>query len=100
MGIKVTQRLVSLVITVMLLALPLHLFGAESDGEERVLITSGSKWEELAAYSRAAVDGDWIFLSGTVGFDPEDGQSRQTSINRWTTYSAMTVVRRREKANK
>jgi len=47
-------------------------FASESDGNERQLISSGSKWEELAAYSRAVVDGDWIFVSGTVGFDPED----------------------------
>jgi|GEM_PF-196449 len=37
----------------------------------RTLISSGSKWEDLAAYSRAVVDGDWIFVSGTVGFDSE-----------------------------
>lgn len=38
----------------------------------RQLIKSGSKWEELAAYSRAVVVGDWIFVSGTVGFNPKD----------------------------
>ena len=59
-------------VTMVLLGLPQHIFGAEADGQERTLISSGSKWEELAAYSRAVVDGDWIFLSGTVGFNPED----------------------------
>ena len=39
----------------------------------RQLISSGSKYEEMAAYSRAVVDGDWIFVSGTVGFDPKTG---------------------------
>jgi len=39
----------------------------------RQLISSGSKWEKMAAYSRAVVDGKWIFVSGTVGFDPETG---------------------------
>jgi len=39
---------------------------------QRWTITSGSKWEDMAAYSRAVVDGRWIFLSGTVGFNPED----------------------------
>ena len=34
---------------------------------ERTLISSGSKWEALAGYSRAVVQGDWIFVSGTVG---------------------------------
>lgn len=68
-----TQRLVSLLVFTMQFALPLQVSGAESDGEERTLISSGSKWEEMAAYSRAVVDGDWIFLSGTVGFDRKDG---------------------------
>ncbi len=60
------------IVTMVLLGLPQHIFCAEADGQERTLISSGSKWEELAAYSRAVVDGDWIFLSGTVGFNPED----------------------------
>jgi enamine deaminase RidA (YjgF/YER057c/UK114 family) len=32
-------------------------------------ISSGSEFEELAGYSRAVVDGEWIFVSGTTGFD-------------------------------
>ena len=35
----------------------------------RRLISSGSTFEAQAAYSRAVVDGDWIFVSGTTGFD-------------------------------
>jgi enamine deaminase RidA (YjgF/YER057c/UK114 family) len=35
----------------------------------KTLITSGSPFEEQIAYSRAVVDGDWIFVSGTTGFD-------------------------------
>ena len=33
----------------------------------RTFIQSGSRWEELAGYSRAVVDGDWIFVSCTLG---------------------------------
>ena len=36
---------------------------------KRTLISSGSPFEEQIAYSRAVVQGDWIFVSGTTGFD-------------------------------
>ena len=35
----------------------------------RRLISSGSTFEADIGYSRAVVDGDWIFVSGTTGFD-------------------------------
>ena len=35
----------------------------------RQLIGSGSTFEQEIGYSRAVVDGDWIFVSGTTGFD-------------------------------
>jgi enamine deaminase RidA (YjgF/YER057c/UK114 family) len=35
----------------------------------RRLISSGSRFEGEAGYSRAVVDGDWIFVAGTTGFD-------------------------------
>jgi enamine deaminase RidA (YjgF/YER057c/UK114 family) len=35
----------------------------------RRLISSGSVFEERMGYSRAVVDGEWIFVSGTTGFD-------------------------------
>ena len=35
----------------------------------RRLISSGSSFEEQIGYSRAVVDGDWVFVSGTTGFD-------------------------------
>jgi enamine deaminase RidA (YjgF/YER057c/UK114 family) len=40
----------------------------------RQFIASGSKWEALAGYSRAVVDGRWVFVSGTVGADPATGR--------------------------
>ncbi len=35
----------------------------------RQLISSGSIFEQQIGYSRAVVDGDWVFVSGTTGFD-------------------------------
>lgn len=35
----------------------------------RRLITSGSRFEAEIGYSRAVVDGEWIFVSGTTGYD-------------------------------
>jgi len=36
---------------------------------DRRLISSGSSFERDIAYSRAVVQGDWVFVSGTTGFD-------------------------------
>jgi enamine deaminase RidA (YjgF/YER057c/UK114 family) len=55
----------------------------------RRLISSGSPFEAEAGFSRAVVDGDWIFVAGTTGFDyaamtiAEDPaeQTRQTIRN-------------------
>lgn len=35
----------------------------------RQLISSGSTFEREIGYSRAVVEGEWIFVSGTTGFD-------------------------------
>jgi enamine deaminase RidA (YjgF/YER057c/UK114 family) len=35
----------------------------------RQRISSGSTFEAQIGYSRAVVDGDWVFVSGTTGFD-------------------------------
>ena len=43
---------------------------------ERRLISSGSTFEKTMGYSRAVVDGDWIHVSGTTGYD----------------YASMTIV--------
>lgn len=55
----------------------------------RKLISSGSDMEARYGYSRAVVDGDWIFVAGTTGFDYAAGtisddaaeQTRQTFAN-------------------
>lgn len=35
----------------------------------RMLISTGSPFEEMAGYSRAVVEGNWCFVSGTTGYD-------------------------------
>jgi enamine deaminase RidA (YjgF/YER057c/UK114 family) len=35
----------------------------------RRLISSGSPFERTAGYSRAVVEGEWVFVAGTTGFD-------------------------------
>lgn len=55
----------------------------------RRVITSGSPFEEQIGYARAVVQGDWIFVSGTTGFDyvtmtiPDgvEAQARQCLVN-------------------
>lgn len=36
---------------------------------DRKLISSGSRFEAEIGYSRAVVQGDWVFVAGTTGFD-------------------------------
>ena len=37
----------------------------------RTLISSGSPFEAQVGYSRAVVDGDWCWVAGSTGYDPE-----------------------------
>jgi enamine deaminase RidA (YjgF/YER057c/UK114 family) len=46
----------------------------------RRLISSGSSFEREIGFSRAVVDGDWIFVSGTTGFDYEAMQISEDLI--------------------
>ena len=39
---------------------------------KRKLISTGSTFEEKIGYSRAVVQGDWIFVSGTTGYNYDD----------------------------
>ncbi len=53
---------------------------------ERRLISSGSPFEKNFGYSRAVVDGDFVFISGTTGYDyatmtmPEDVAEQARNI--------------------
>ena len=39
---------------------------------ERQRISQGSEFERAVGYSRAVVDGRWVFVAGTTGFDYSD----------------------------
>jgi enamine deaminase RidA (YjgF/YER057c/UK114 family) len=55
----------------------------------RRLISSGSTFESQIGYSRAVVSGDWVFVSGTTGYDYStmtisddvEQQTRQALLN-------------------
>ncbi|MGB3623294.1 RidA family protein [Ketobacter sp. MCCC 1A13808] len=40
----------------------------------RKLISSGSEFESKMGYSRAVVDGDYVFVSGTTGYNYQEGR--------------------------
>lgn len=47
----------------------------------RKLVSSGSPFEKIAGYSRAVIDGEFIFISGTAGYvagetDPDDAAAQ------------------------
>jgi len=52
----------------------------------RKLVSTGSPFERQAGYSRAVVDGDWCFVSGTTGYDyatmemPQGAQAQARNV--------------------
>lgn len=53
---------------------------AGTDSNVRVLISSGSTFEEKYAYSRGVVQGDWFFSSGTTGYDYSTMKIPQSAV--------------------
>jgi enamine deaminase RidA (YjgF/YER057c/UK114 family) len=55
---------------------------------DRRLISTGSPFEQAFGYSRAVIDGDLVFVSGTTGYDyvtmtlPEDAAEQARNIFR------------------
>ena len=47
----------------------------------RKLISSGSSFEKEMGYSRAVVQGDWVFVSGTTGFNYDDMTIAEDIVN-------------------
>jgi enamine deaminase RidA (YjgF/YER057c/UK114 family) len=58
----------------------------------RTLISSGSPFEAQVGYSRAVVQGDWCFVAGTTGYDPETRVMPEDVREQVT--NAFTVVER------
>jgi len=56
----------------------------------RTLISSGSPFEKQVGYSRAVVDGDWAFVAGTTGYDPETRTMPETAAEQ--ARNALSVI--------
>lgn len=62
------------------------------------LISTGSSFEKEIGYSRAVVQGDWVFVSGTTGFDYETMTIAEDIIAQ-TEQCMLNIVQALEKAN-
>lgn len=47
----------------------------------RTLISSGSPFEAQVGYSRAVVQGDWCFVAGTTGYNPDTREMPQDVVD-------------------
>ena len=56
----------------------------------RTLISSGSPFEAQVGYSRAVVQGDWCFVAGTTGTDPETKAMPESVVDQ--TSNALKVI--------
>ena len=58
----------------------------------RRLISSGSPFESQVGYSRAVVQGDWCFVAGTTGTDPDTKIMPDSVVDQGR--NALTVIGR------
>ena len=58
----------------------------------RRLISSGSPFEKQVGYSRALVDGDWAFVAGTTGYDPDTREMPEAAADQ--ARNALALIRR------
>lgn len=63
----------------------------------RRLVSTGSPFEKTAGYSRAVVDGDWCFVSGTTGYDYAS-MALPESVDQQTRNCLATIARALEDA--
>ena len=61
-------------------------------------IFSGSKFEDMAGYCRAVVDGNWIFVSGTSGHEPKSGAIEE-SVEAQTNQCLQVIEAALQEAN-
>lgn len=64
----------------------------------RQLISSGSSFETEIAYSRAVVDGNWVFVSGTTGFNYST-MTISDSVEEQTEQCLLNIIDALKKAN-
>ena len=65
---------------------------------KRKLISTGSTFEEKIGYSRAVVQGDWVFVSGTTGYNYNNMTISQ-DIAEQTEQCLLNIKNTLEKAN-
>lgn len=65
---------------------------------KRVLINSGSSFEDQIGYSRAVVQDDWVFVSGTTGYDYRNMTISEDIVEQ-TEQCLLNIKETLEKAN-
>ncbi len=65
---------------------------------KRKLISSGSSFEKEVGYSRAVVDGNWVFVSGTTGYN-YDTMTIENDIVSQTDQCMKNIVSALEKSD-
>ncbi len=60
-----------------------------SERNRRKCVSTGSPWEPVVGYSRAVREGDFIFVTGTVGLEP-DGRFAPTL--KAQTHRALEII--------
>ncbi|MDG1805007.1 RidA family protein [Flavicella sp.] len=65
---------------------------------KRILISSGSSFEEEIGYSRAVIRDNWVFVSGTTGYDYATMTIAEDIVDQ-TEQCFLNIISTLEKAN-